>query len=541
MAGTVSARPVERPGRDTVGPVHARSFTRGVVATPHYLASAAGHDVLAAGGNAVDAIVAANLTLGVVAPYYCGYGGDLLAIVWDGAIHGYRSTGRSPAAATPAGVRADVRAGGNADMPVFGPHTVTVPGAVRGWFDLLERFGTRSFADLARRAIEIAEGGFVLTRPGAFRIAGSVAMIRAMYPAGVDALAAVYGGASDGDRLRLPALARTIRALAADGPDVYYAGPIGAAITETLRAHGSPMTNADFAAHAPAWVDPLFAMFAAHTIAELPPPTQGITALELLRLADTSELPAGGVARDHLLVEIAKLGLVDRDRYVTDPDHMTIDPEVLLTEQHLATRRAELDRDRARPLEPRRSPDGGTAYLCAADADGLCVSLIQSNFSAIGSGVHVAEWGINLQNRGASFSLEPDHVNVLAGAKLPMHTLIPALVLRDGRPTHVFGTMGGHAQAQVHLQVLTRLLVDGDDAQSAIDAPRWSVDPATAVLNAESRFGSAWAEAMSGRGHEVRTIRAYDDGVGHAHAIELRSEGLRAGCDPRAESALAGW
>ena len=517
--------------------MHARSFTRGVVATPHYLASAAGHDVLAAGGNAVDAIVAANLALGVVAPYYCGYGGDLLAVVWDGAIHGYRSTGRSPAAASVDHVRAE----GHAAMPVFGPHTVTVPGAVRGWFDLLERFGTRSFADLARRAIEIAEDGFVLTRPGAFRVSGSVAIIRAMYPAGVDALAAVYGGAADGRRLRLPALAHTIRTLATDGPDAYYAGPIGAAISATLQAHGSPMTEADLASHASAWVDPLCASFAGRTVAELPPPTQGITALEMLRLADTCDLPAGGVERDHLLVEIAKLGLADRDRFVTDPDCMTIDPEMLVAEQHLATRRAALDRDCARPFEPRRSPDGGTAYLCAADADGLCVSLIQSNFSAIGSGVHVAEWGINLHNRGASFSLDADHVNVLAGAKLPMHTLIPALVLHDGRPTHVFGTMGGHAQAQVHLQVLTRLLVDGDDPQSAIEAPRWALDPATAVVSAESRLGPVWSEAMSKRGHDVRTIRGFDDGVGHAHAIELLADGMRAGCDPRAESALAGW
>ena len=506
------------------------------MATPHYLASTAGLEVLLAGGNAVDAIVAANLTLGVVAPYYCGYGGDILAIVHDGAAHGYRSTGRSPAAAN----AETLHAAGLDTMPVFGPHTVTVPGAVRGWFELLERFGTRSFGALAARAIQIATDGFVLTRPGAFRIRGSLAMIDAMYPEGAEALRGAYGGAEDGARLRLPALARTIATLAADGPDAYYRGPIGATIVETLQAHGSPMTTGDLAGHESAWVDPLGTDFAGRTVLEMPPPTQGITALEMLALAEGSDATrAGGVRRDHEHIEIAKLALADRDRFVTDPDHMDVRPESLLMPEHIATRRAQIGHD-ARPLEPRRTPNGGTAYLCAADADGLCVSLIQSNFTAIGAGIHVSEWGINLHNRGSSFSLDGDHINVLAGSKLPLHTLIPALVLRDDEVEYVFGTMGGHAQAQVHLQVLTRLLVDGDDPQSAIDAPRWSVEPSDATVGHESRFSSAWVDNLAGRGHSLRALRGYDDGVGHAHAIERTVHGMRAGCDPRAESAAMG-
>jgi gamma-glutamyltranspeptidase/glutathione hydrolase len=514
--------------------VHARSYRRGVVASPHYLASSAGLEVLAAGGNAMDAIIAANLALGVVAPYYCGPGGDLFAIVWDGALHGYRSAGRSPATLTEQVLRTE----GHAQMPVFGPHAVTVPGAVRGWFDLVARFGTRTFGALATRAIELADDGFILTKPGAARIRGSVAMIEAMYPSGGAALVDTYGGHLEGDRLRSPGMARTFRLLADEGADGYYTGTIGASIAATVIAHGGRLDERDLAAHQSEWVDPLTADLAGHTIAELPPPTQGITALEMLRLA-ADDAMGSGADRDHRFVEFAKLALADRDRFVSDPSAMVINPRDLIAEQHVNEHRARVG-DRALPMAPRPAADGGTAYLCAADADGLCVSLIQSNFTAIGSGVHVADWGLNLQNRGASFSLEPDHVNVLAGSKLPMHTLIPAMVLRDGTPEVVFGTMGGHAQAQVHLQVLTRMLVDGDDAQSAIGAPRWSVDPANGMLSAESRFGAAWNTSMVERGHDVRTVRAYDDGVGHAHAIECTRHGFRAGCDPRAESAALG-
>jgi gamma-glutamyltranspeptidase/glutathione hydrolase len=515
--------------------VHSRTFVRGAVVTPHYVASAAGLEVLAAGGNAVDAIVAANLALGVVAPYYCGYGGDLFAIVWDGRLHGYRGAGRSAAGVDPGRLAAEF-----GEMPVFGPHAVTVPGAVRGWFDLLDRFGTRGFEQLAARAIEFAGDGFVLSRPGAYRIAGSVAMIRAMHPRGSAALDAVYGGHGDGDRLRQPALAATIRALGAAGPDEYYRGPIGASIAATVEEQGGALRASDLAAHEGCWVEPMLVPFAGATVAELPPPTQGVTALEMLALARVAGEGLPGVDRDHLFVEIAKRALEDRDRYVTDPEHMTTDPEWLLSDEHLAARAGDIDRDHALAALPRPAADGGTAYLCAADAEGLCIGLIQSNFTAIGSGVHVADRGINLQNRGSSFSLDPEHVNTLAPSKLPMHTLIPAMVLRDGRPAYVFGTMGGHAQAQVHLQVLTALLVDGIDPQTAVSAPRWAVEPSTAAVGAEARLGSEWCDAMAARGHALRMLRDFDDGVGHAHAIEVLPAGLRAGADPRAESAALG-
>lgn len=527
--------------------IEGKRFARGAMATPHYLASAVGLGVLADGGNAIDAIVAANLALGVVAPYLCGYGGDLFAIVYDGrrsdaAPVGFRSAGRAPAGATADAVRS---ACGSDTMPVVGPHTVTVPGAVRGWFELLERFGTRSFADLCGPALRYAFEGFPLTRHGAAMFGGTRAMYEYFgreprFSGTFDDFEACYRGAVEGTRFCQPGLARTIAALRDDGPGAYYGGPIGAAIAQTLQRHGGFMTTADMAAHTGAWVEPLHVPFADVEVYELPPPTQGVTALESLRILDGYDLPADGPDRQHLIMESVKLALADRDAYVTDPDAMAIDPAELLAEEWVAARRAAIDPRRGATLPRQPGPDGGTAYLCASDADGLLVSLIQSNFTATGSGVHVTDWGINLQNRGSSFSLDPAHVNVVAPGKLPMHTLVPALVLRDDKPWLVFGTMGGQGQIQTHAQVLTRIVVDGDDPQAAISAPRWQVDPETWRVAIEPRFPSEWLDDLHGRGHDIRPVREYDDTMGHAHAIELTASGYLAATDPRAEGAVLG-
>jgi gamma-glutamyltranspeptidase / glutathione hydrolase len=514
-----------------------RWFGRSTVITPHHLASGVGAEILAAGGNAVDAVVAANLALGVVAPYYCGVGGDLLAMVWDGGVQGYRSVGRSPAGATADVVRA--LNGESALILPFGPASVSVPGAVRGWFDLLDRWGTKSFAELAAPAVRLAAVGFPLSRPGAFRVAGSAALCDAFVD-DAEALMSVYGGVEEGDLLVQPALAGTLELLGRDGPDAYYRGPIAASIAAELQRRGWPMTLADLADHEAAWVDPIFGRFGDLDVAELPPPTQGVTALQMLAIADGLDLGSDDVDRLHLLIEVSKIGLAERDVHVGDPDHMTLGPADLLDPQRVERLRAEIDPTAASRIGKRPQPDGGTAYLCAADRDGLAVSLIQSNFTAIGSGVHVAEWGINLHNRGSAFTLEESSPNGFAGGKLPMHTLIPALGLRDGRLALVFGTMGGQAQAPIHLQVLTRMVHDRSDAQDAIDAPRFETDPASGRVGIEARVDPAWTSALVSRGHDVNLLRAYDDGVGHAHAIEVHPNGFRVGADPRAESAAVG-
>ena len=510
----------------------AARYPTAALATPHYLASAAGAAELARGGNAVDAIVAANLALGVVAPYYCGYGGDLFAIVWDGELHGYLGSGRSPAAAT-----IDVVRDRLGDTPLLvGPHSVTVPGAIAGWFDLLERWGTRSFGELAADAGRYAADGFELTPAGALACEACAGL----YP-GLDHWQSVYAHLRTGDVLRQPALARLIDTLAEGGPDAYYRGPVAEAIADAIQALGGLMAVDDLAAHAGEWTNPLRAPYRDVEVAELPPPTQGAAVLEILRILDGFDLAAlAPAARTHVVIEAVKTGLRDRDEHISDPDAMPVPPAVLFGDAWVAERRAAIDRDRARVPEPGQPQRGGTAYLCAADGDGLLVSLIQSNFLAFGSGVHVPEWGINLNNRGSSFVLEEGHVNALAPAKRPMHTLIPAMVLRDGEPEVVFGTMGGDAQAQVHAQVLTQIIDDGADPQAAIDAPRWRVETSDWKLRIERRADPALVADLAARGHEILETPAYDTGMGHAHAIARRPHGYAVATDPRAEGAAVG-
>jgi len=507
-------------------------FPRAAVATPHYLASAVGLAALADGANAMDAVVAANLALGVVAPYLCGYGGDVFAIVWDGELHGYLGSGRSAARVDADDVRARHRR-----MPVFGGESVTVPGGPAGWFDLLERFGTRTLGELAAPAIRLARDGFEVTPAG-----GSVFEESKRMYARFDDWTRVYGAVRAGSVLRQPALARTIELLASEGPEAYYRGPIAAAIAAAVSADGGALDAADLAAHRGEWVSPLRASYRDNEIAELPPPTQGVAALEALRILDGFDDlgTRDPVTREHLRIEAFKAAMADRDRWVTDPDVMPLDAGALLAEEWVARRRGAIDPARAGIPDAARPQPGGTAYLCAADADGLLVSLIQSNFVHFGSGVHVPDWGINLNNRGFSFTLDRERPNVLAPAKRPMHTLIPAMALRDGEPWLVFGSMGGDAQAAVHVQVLGHVLDEGVDPADAIAAPRWRVDIGSWEVRAESRLPGELVSGLRLLGHDVSSTAAYDSAMGHAHAIWRTSGGYGATADPRAESAALG-
>jgi gamma-glutamyltranspeptidase/glutathione hydrolase len=507
-------------------------FPRAAVATPHYLASAVGLATLADGGNAMDAAIAANLALGVVAPYLCGYGGDVFALVWDGRLHGYLGSGRSAAAASVDDVRSR-----HGHMPVFGADTVTVPGGPAGWFDLLARFGSRGLDALALHALRLARDGFEVTPAAAAVFDESRLMYRQF-----DDWMRVYASVGPGTVLRQPALARTIETLASGGPDAYYRGPIADAIGAAVAAGGGRLDAADLDAHTGEWVVPLCGRYRDHEIAQLPPPTQGASALEALGILDGFEdlgqrHPAD---REHLRVEAFKIAMSDRDRWVTDPDEMPVDASVLFSDEWVSARRASIDAERAGVPDPAHPQPGGTAYLCAADADGLLVSLIQSNFVHFGSGVHVPEWGINLNNRGFSFSLDADRPNVLAAAKRPMHTLIPAMVLRDGRPWLVFGSMGGDAQAAVHVQVLGHIFDEDADPADAIAAPRWRADVGSWKLRAETRMPDAIVTGLQSRGHDVATTTAYDSGMGHAHAIWHTDGGYGVTADPRAESAALG-
>ncbi|MGZ4675495.1 MAG: gamma-glutamyltransferase family protein [Acidimicrobiia bacterium] len=513
-------------------PGRAAPFPRAGLATPHYLASAAGAAVLARGGNAVDAIVGANLALGIVAPYYCGTGGDLFAIVHDGDLHGYLGSGRSPGQATIAAVRDAL-----GEQPLLiGPHAVTVPGAVAGWFDLLDRWGTMSFGELARDAVRYAREGFEVTPLAAAAAQGYRRLYRD-FPE----WQAVYGGLEVGDHLEQEPAARLLELLARDGPDAYYRGPVAEDVAAAIQRYGGFMTPNDLAQHAGRWAAPLRAAYRDAEVVELPPPTQGATVLEILRILDGFDLRSMDPdLRAHVVIEAVKLGLRDRDDHISDPDAMALDPSDLYSDAWIDTRRDAIDLTRASVPRPGQPQRGGTAYLCAADGDGLLVSLIQSNFLSFGSGVHVPEWGINLNNRGSSFALDATRVNGLAPRKLPMHTLIPAMVLRDGRPELVFGSMGGDAQAQVHAQVLSAVIDDGADPQAAVDAPRFRVEPWDWRVRYEADGAAEVRDGLIARGHDVVEVGARDSGMGHAHAIRVGASGYAVATDPRAEGAAVG-
>jgi gamma-glutamyltranspeptidase / glutathione hydrolase len=504
----------------------ARRFGRACLATSHYLASAAGLGVLADGGNALDAAVAANLALAVVTPYQCGPGGDLFALLWRDGLHAYNGSGRAPAAAEPEAV---VAACGSERMPELGPHTVTVPGAVEGWFALLERFGTRELGHLAEPALAMARDGISLTARGAAAIqTGSDAA------AEEPAWRAIYGDAAPGARLRQPELARTLELLGERGPEVFYRGEIGEAVAAHVRARSGLLAPKDLAEHTGDWVEPMRLGYRGVEVVELPPNTQGVAALEALAIVGAGPPPGDDVEGQRLMIDAMTAALADRDAHVTDPAWMSLAPEELLDPARVRARRAALEPPAGEP-----APAGGdTTYVCAADEDGMCVGLIQSNYVGFGSGLTVPGFGINLHNRGAHFSLDPARANVIAPRKRTMHTLIPGMTLAGGRPELVFGTRGGHGQAPTHLQLVVRLIDWGCELQHALAAPRWLIEGGEVRM--ESRFPPAVVDGLRSRGYRIGLGDAYDQEMGHANAIRVLEDGYAAASDPRSEGAARG-
>jgi gamma-glutamyltranspeptidase/glutathione hydrolase len=503
----------------------------GQIATPHHLATGVGAAALRSGGNAVDAAVAAGVALAVVAPYECGVGGDLFAIVWDGSTEVYNGSGRAPAGIDPDRLRA--RADGAA-MPPFGPDAVTVPGAVAGWFDLLHRYGSRSFADLAAPAVALARSGFAFSERAAraIRRAGEQSRSSAAWRA-------IYEPALERRTLVQADLARLLARLRGDGPDAFYSGEVAAAIGAEVRAAGGAFDDHDLRSHRGEWMLPVSAEFRGHRVHQAPPNSQGIAALEALAALEPEPLEALGAAERHwLLVAAARLAVAERDRFVADPDHMAVAPSELLAE----TRIAELGKALGGgPAPPGRTPGaddrGQTAYLCCADRDGLLVGLIQSNFIGFGAGITVPGWGINLHNRGAGFTLAPGHPNEAGARKRPLHTLMPALITAGGEPTHLLGTMGGTNQIAIQLQLLTGLLVDGDGPAAVLRAPRWALG-GTGELLAEPELIPLLRPGAAERGHSIVEADGAVGDVGYAQALVV-GDGAAA-ADPRSEGAAAG-
>ena len=519
----------------------------GMVASPHYLATGAGVRALRRGGSAADAAIAANAVLAVVTPYLCGIGGDLFAMIYtaqDDKLAGLNGSGRAAAEATPQRVR---ELAGSSRMPLRGPLTVTVPGCVEGWGKLHQRYGRLPFSDVLADAIQYAEDGFPVTAAFADAMERSAAFMHPDTPALETFLP---GGVPphEGQVLAQPRLAQTLQRVAEDGPAAYYQGPIAEELVRSLRAVGGLLSLEDLANHHSDWVDPLSTTYRGVEVFELPPNSQGMIAL--LMLGTLEYLPAEPVREGqgeyvHLLAEVARLAYADRERYLTDPDHMAIAPSDLLGAARL---REHASRVRERAASPILSGQpGDTIYLCAADAEGNLVSLIESNYAGIGSGVMAGETGVLLQNRGAWFSLDSDHANVIAPGKRTMHTLMPAMAFRAGRPWLVFGTMGGSAQAQIHVQLLTRLVDQGLHLDQAIGAPRFDAVPlpdgdGSRALVMEGRFPSDVLDDLSRRGHQVQTVEPYTSAMGHAHAIQVLENGVYVGAaDPRADSLALGF
>ena len=506
-------------------------FASQAVATSQPLATQAGVGMLARGGNAVDAALATAITLAVVEPCSNGIGSDLFAILWDGhELVGLNASGRAPAAWNPQ------RFAGQPAMPQRGWDTVTIPGAVSGWVALSKRFGKLPFADLFEPAIRYARDGWLVSPVVAEKWSLAVPNM----PPGLgwqDHFLSRGRAPKVGERFKSAAMATTLEKIATSAGEAFYRGELAAAMTAHSRAHGGAHTAEDFAAHRADWVTPLGFDYHGVTVHEIPPNGQGIAALMALGILehfDLAALPPDAVETQHLEIEAMKLAFADAYRYVSDPKTMTVSAQALLDRGYLASRARSIDRTRAQNFGPGDPPRGGTVYLCAADASGMMVSLIQSNYMGFGSGIVVPGTGISLQNRGAGFDLAPDHPNVVAPGKRPFHTIIPGFALDGaGRPLMAFGVMGGPMQSQGHVQMAVRILGYGQSPQAAADAPRWRVTSGRRV-SVEASFPATLAEGLRAKGHDVvvETPEAVF-GFGGAQAICRSADGYVGGSDPR--------
>jgi gamma-glutamyltranspeptidase/glutathione hydrolase len=515
-----------------------------MVASAHPLATLAGVEVLKSGGTAADAAVAVNAVLGVTQPYCCGVGGDLFCLYYEAAsrrVHFLNGAGRSGSRATLAEA---ARRGWNA-LPVLGPATVSVPGCTRGWTMLLERFGTRPLADLLAPAIHYARAGF----PTSSLVSQAIGEFMAVNPDPEWHRVFAPGGRAPamGERLRQPDLALTLAALGGEGPDLFYGGRVGRAIAARLEADGF-LTALDLASHTGEWGAPIATSYRGVTVHQTPPPTQGITALQIYNLLEGFELarhPVHSVEHLHLLLEMVKLAYADRDRFIGDPEHGAVPVAALLSMEYAARRRAAFDARKAQP-HAWGDPEGDTTGFVVADGRGNVVSVIQSVFNSFGSGVVAPGTGVLLHNRGRHFQLEPGHPSALAPRKRPFHTLIASIATRDTRPVFALATMGGNGQAMFHAQVVTNLLDYGMDIQEAIERPRFLIGPflpgeSADTIHLESRVAPRVVAALARRGHRIRAALPFFQRVGHAHGIVVRDGTLMGGADPRGDGAALGF
>ncbi len=491
------------PYRTVRSPVMARNL----VSTSQPLGSQAGLRMLLKGGNAVDAAIATAAAMTVLEPVSNGLGSDNFALVWDGTtLHGLNSSGAAPAAWNPDYFK---RRHGDA-IPERGWDSVTTPGAVAGWVALSKKFGKLPFADLLEPAIELAERGHAVARIVSEKWARQVPILE-QQPGFAQSFMPRGRGPLPGERFVFADAGKTLRAIALSQGEDFYRGAIARQIAQHAAEHGGSMTEADLAAFAPEWVEPIRKDYAGYTVHEIGPNGQGIAALMALGMLDKLDLaayPVDSVASQHLQIEAMKLAFADAYRWVADEKAMTqVSAQDLLSDAYLAERARLIDPRRASNFRHGTPPAGGTILLCAADEGGMMVSLIQSNYMGFGSGIVVPGTGVSLQNRGKGFTLQADHPNQVQGGKRPFHTIIPGFLSKDGKPQMAFGVMGGNMQPQGHLQTLVRMLTHHQQPQTACDAPRWKVGTGLSI-DCEPTMAPGLVQGLRELGHQVE---AQDD------------------------------
>lgn len=520
-------------------------FARNVVSTSHPLGAQAGLRMLLKGGNAVDAAIAAAAAMTIVEPVSNGLGSDAFCILWDGKeLHGLNASGRAPQAWTPDYFKRKY-GDGAATPPKRGLDSVTVPGAVAGWVAMSERFGRLPFADLMEPAIEIAERGYLLPP-----------VVRQKWAAATDELKSMPGFAQSflpwgrapnvGELFQFKAAARALRAIAQSKGAAYYGGEIAQAIEKFSAQNGGSLTAKDFASYQPEWVKPIGKDYRGHTLHEIPPNGQGISALIALGILDKFDvagLAVDGVDSQHLQIEAMKLAFADVYKYVAEPSSMEVSVDQMLDDSYLASRAKLIDMKKAQDFGAGNPVKGGTIYLTAADEDGMMVSFIQSNYMGFGSGCVEPEFGISLQNRGHAFSLQAG-VNQVAPGKRPFHTIIPAFLTKDGQPVMSYGVMGANMQPQGHMQTLVRMLDYQQSPQAACDAPRWRYN-AGFEINVEASMNPQTVQGLADRGHRMEVINdSYQDfGAGQfiCRAGDPKVEGYVAASDSRRDGQAVGF
>lgn len=516
--------------------------THGMIATPHYLATSAGLQVLEDGGSAMDAVIAANAVLTVVYPDQTAIGGDCFFLAWDaasGETAAYNGSGPASRNADPLLL---VELGWTA-MPAKGPFAVTIPGTIDAWFAAHERFGRLEMSRLLAPAIALARDGF----PVSPRLAGAIAAqaeLISQWP-GLQALMMPGGSApASGSTIRFPALATSLETIAREGRDAFYTGSIAEQIVATMNDLGGWIDAEDLAGYRGEWVDPISTTYRGVTIKTTAPNSQGLATLLALRMAEREDLGGSWGLATHLhpLVEAARRAYRVRNAAITDPAFVDIDVDEWLSDATIDELWADYDPGWASAVDLHEA--GDTVYLCAVDADGNAVSQIQSLFGAFGSAVVAGNTGILLQNRGSYFSLNPNRVNVLAPGKRTMHTLMASMIFDGEVLRGPIGSQGGDAQALINLQLMTNLIDFGLEPQAAIEAARW-LQPSSDErgLLMEEGFPAGTVQQMAARGHEPTVIAGWNGSAGHAQMImrDLVSGVLMGGADPRADGSAAGY